>query len=434
MSDRDTARRSIRRHLLAGAAVVVLLVGGVGGVAATTVMAGAVIASGRLVVDTSVKKVQHATGGTVAELLVGEGDHVAAGQVLLRLDATQLRAAAAIVAADLDELEARQARLEAEREGAAEIRFPAALLARLDQESVARAVSGERKLLELRRRARDGGKAQLAERVAQLRQEILGLQGQLVAKDREVALIETELAGVGALLKKGLVPLARATALQRDAARLAGERGQLVSAVAEAGARITETELQAIQIDEELRSEVGKELADIRVRLAELAERRVAAEDQLAHVEIRAPQAGRVHELAVHTVGGVIGPGEPIMRIVPDADGLAIEAKVSPYDIDQLHVGQQAALRFAAFDQRTTPELAGEIRLISADLSEDPRSGAFFYTVRLAPRPGEMARLDGQKPVPGMPVDAFIATGERSMLSYLVKPLRDQIARAFREK
>ena len=429
-----SAQRSIRLHLVAGLTVVLLLVGGVGGWAAATRLAGAVVASGRLVVDSSVKKVQHPTGGTVAALPVREGDRVVAGQVVVRLDATQIQAAVTMVSRDLDELAARQARLEAEREGAATVLFPPELAARSGDDSDARAMAGERKLFELRRVARDGQKAQLGERIAQLRQQIEGLQEQVAAKDKEVGLINQELSGVRELWRKGLIPLSRLTALERDAARLAGERGQLVGFVAEARAKITETELQAIQIDQDLRSEVGKDLAEIRAKWGELVERKVAAVDQLNHIEIRAPQDGRVHQLAIHTVGGVVAPGEPIMLIVPEADDLTIEAKVSPYEIDQLHLGQPAVLRFPAFNQRTTPEIDGEVRLISADLSEDQRTGAFFYTVRIAPRPGQLARLGGVKLVPGMPADAFIQTAERSVLSYLVKPLADQMARAFREK
>ena len=430
----DATRRSIRRHLLVGGLTVLLVGIGVGGWATTTRIAGAVIAAGRLIVDSSVKKVQHPTGGVVAELRVREGDRVIAGEILIRLDETQVRATAAMIARDLDELAARQARLEAERESLDQAAFPADLLARIDDPAVARAIAGERRLFELRRTARSGQKAQLAERIGQLRQEIDSLTAQAAAKEKEIALIGQELAGVRDLWQKKLVPLARLTSLERDAARLEGERGQLAGFAAEARGKITETELQIIQVDEDMRSDVGKELADIRSKVAELVERQVAALDQLKHVDLRAPQDGRVHQLAVHTIGGVIGPGEVVMLIVPDADKLTVEARVAPQDIDQLHVGQPAALRFSSFNQRTTPELEGEIALIAADLSQDQRTGASYYTVHITPKAGEIARLDGLKLVPGMPVDAFVETGERTVLSYLVKPMQDQALRAFREK
>ena len=430
----DATRRSIRRHLLAGGLIVLLVGAGVGGWAATTEIAGAVIASGRLIVDSSVKKVQHPTGGSVAELRVHEGDRVTAGEILIRLDETQIRATVSMIARDLDELAARQARLEAERESLDQVAFPADLLAGIDDPAVARAVAGERRLFELRRAARSGQKAQLAERIGQLRQEIDSLVAQAAAKDKEIALIVQELAGVRDLWRRNLVPLGRLTSLERDAARLEGERAQLIGFAAEARSKITETQLQIIQVDEDMRSDVGKELADIRSKTAELVERQVAAQDQLKHVDLRAPQDGRVHQLAVHTIGGVIGPGEAVMLIVPDADKLTVEARVAPQDIDQLHVGQPAVLRFSSFNQRTTPELEGEIGLIAADLTQDQHTGASYYMVHIAPREGQIARLEGLKLVPGMPVEAFVETGERTVLSYLVKPLQDQALRAFRDK
>ena len=430
----NAAQRSIRRHLAAGMVVVLLVGGGVGGWAATTELAGAVIAPGFLVVDSNVKKVQHSTGGIVAELRVKEGDRVKAGDVLLRLDPTQVRAMASMVAKDLYELMARQARLEAERENLDAIAFPQDLVARIADPDVARAITGERKLFELRRAARAGQKAQLGERIGQLREEIRGLTGQAAAKDKEIDLIKQELAGVRDLWRKNLIPLSRLTELERDAARLEGERSQLIGAAAEAKGKITETELQIIQIDQDLRTEVGKDLAEIRPKISELVERKVAAEDQLKRIDIRAPQDGRVLRLEVHTVGGVVAPGEPIMLIVPDSDNLTVEAKIAPQDIDQLHYGQPAVLRFSAFNQRTTPELNGEVSLISADLTQDQRTGASYYVVRVIPKPGELSRLGGVKLVPGMPVEAFIQTGERTVLSYLVKPLHDQALKAFREK
>ena len=427
------AQRSIRRHIVAGMAIVVLLVFGVGGWAATTELAGAVISSGHLVVDSNVKKVQHPTGGIVAELRVHEGDRVTAGEILVRLDDTEARAAVSMLAKQLDELSARRARLETERDDADEIVFPSELVQRAEDSDVSHVIAGERKLFELRRTARNGQKAQLRERVAQLREEIRGLLGQAKAKDKEIELINKELVGVRELRAKNLVPVTRLTALERDAARLEGERSQLLGYSAEAKGKITETELQIIQVDQDLRSDVGKELADIRAKASELSEQKVAAEDQLKRIDVRAPQEGRVLQLAVHTIGGVIAPGEPIMLIVPEADKLTIEARIAPQDIDQLHTGQSALLRFSAFDQRTTPEIDGEVNLISADLTQDQRTGASYYLVHITPNSRELARLGNVKLVPGMPVEAFIQTGERTVLSYLVKPLRDQITKAFRE-
>src|SRR5215210_5891735 len=331
-------RRSIRRHLVAGIALVVLLAGADGGWAATTEFAGAVIAPGNLVVETNVKKVQHPTGGVVGELRVRDGDAVKAGDVVVRLDDTVTRANLAIVVKSLDELAARQARLEAERDGTQAPSFPADLLARRSDPEVARLMVGEQKLFETRRTARQGQKAQLKERVGQLQEQISGLNDQIAAKKREIALIGEELKGVRELWSKNLIPIQRVTALERDAARLEGERGALVSTIAQIKGKITETELQILQIDQDLRTEVGKELAEIRGKLSELAEKQVGAEDQLKRVDIRAPQDGAVHQMTVHTVGGVITPSEPLMLIVPRADALTLEAKIAPQDIDHVRV------------------------------------------------------------------------------------------------
>ena len=289
------------------------------------------------------------------------------------------------------------------------------------------------KLFSLRLQARNGQKAQLRERTSQLREEVSGLAQQVEAKAQEIALIQEELKGVLELWKKQLIQITRVTALRRDAARLEGERGQLTASKASTSGKITETELQIIQIDEEARSKVAEELSEVRAKISELSERKIAAEDQLKHVDLRAPQTGRVHQLSVHTVGGVIGPGETIMLIVPDNDTLGIEAKVSPNDIDQLRPEQKASLRFSAFSQGTTPELNGTVSWMSADLTEDERTGTFYYRVRIAVPDDEMARLKGLKIIPGMPVETFIQTGNRTVLSYLLKPLTDQVMRTFRE-
>ena len=383
---------------------------------------------------TEVKKVQHPTGGVVADLRVRNGDHVKAGQIVLRLDETQTRANLAIVTKSLDELAARQARDEAERDGNDKVVFPANLLARMKDPDVAHAVTGEQKLFEIRRSAREGQKAQLEQRIAQLHEHIQGVNDQIVAKKRELELIQQELKGVRELWQKNLVQITRVTSLERDAARIEGERGSLVSSVAQAKGKITETELQIIQIDQDMRTEIGKELADIRGKTAELMEKKVAAEDQLKRVDIRAPQDGVVHELAAHTVGGVVSQGETIMLIVPRGEVLTVEVKIAPQDIDQVHLGQKAVLRFSAFNQRTTPELDGEVSRVSADISQDQKSGTTYYTARISVAEEQIARLNGLKLVPGMPVETFIQTHPRTVVTYLVKPLHDQITRAFREK
>lgn len=430
----EMTRASMQRSILSGAVVAGLLAFGVGGWAATAELAGAVIAPGLLVVESDVKKVQHPTGGVVGELRVRDGYRVKAGDVLVRLDDTQTRAALGIVTKALDELAARRARNEAERDDAGTIQFPAELLARTDDPDVAKLVHGEERLFEARRSARFGKARQLRERIGQLLEQVQGLADQLTAKRKEIELIGQELKGVRELWQKNLIQMGRVTALERDAARLEGERGALVSTIAQTRGRVTETELQIDQIDQDLKSEVSRDLAEMRAKMSELGEKKIGIVDQLKRVEIRAPQDGVVHQSTIHTVGGVISNGEAIMLIVPEADVLALEARIAPQDIDQVRLGQRAILRFTAFNRRTTPEINGEVSRISADVSQEQRTGAAFYTIRVKIPESELERLKGLRLVPGMPVESFIQTGERTVLSYLLKPLSDQFTKAWREK
>jgi HlyD family secretion protein len=372
-------------------------------------------------------------GGIVKELLVKNGDHVRAGEVIVRLDETQAQSNLAILTKRLDELMARQAREEAERDGAEAITFPDELLLRTSDQDVAKLIAGQQKLFDVRGAAREGQRSQLKERAAQLKEEIKGLINQEQAKLSEIDWIRQELEGVMVLWKKSLVQFTRVVALQRDLARAEGDRAQVVSSMAQAKNKIAEIELQMIQIDQDLRAEVGKDLAAIRAESAETMEKKVAAEDVLARIEIRAPQDGIVHEMTVHTVGGVISPGEAIMMIVPAGDTLDVEAKIAPQMIDQVRIGQTAVLRFSAFDQRTTPEIDGEVIRISPDLVKDPKTNEQYYTVRIA-IPEERLRGLKLQLVPGMPVESFIRTDERTVMSYLMKPLEDQFKKAFRER
>jgi HlyD family secretion protein len=304
----------------------------------------------------------------------------------------------------------------------------------MDDPEVARIINGESKLFETRRHSREGLKAQLTERVAQSTEEIGGLIAQISSKDKQIEWIQQELEGVRDLWTKKLVQFQRVTALEREQARLEGERGQLVASVAQAKGKIAETKIQILQIDQDMRTEVGKDLAEIRAKGAELVEKKVAAEDQLKRVDIRAPQNGMVHQLDVHTVGGVVTAGQQIMLVVPEADKLIVEAKVQPMDIDQVRIGQAAVMRFSNFNSRTTPEVNGEVAVVSADVTQDQRTGLSFYTVRISVSPEEMLKLGEHKLQPGMPVEVFIQTTVRTVVSYFVRPLQDQIAKAFREK
>jgi HlyD family secretion protein len=423
---------SLRRHLRAGLIAVLALAGIIFGWGMWTQISGAVIAPGKLVVDSNVKKVQHPTGGVVGDLRVKDGDHVKQGEIVARLDETQARTNLAIVVKALDELAARQARNEAERDGADKVTFPAELTSRANDPEVAQIMKSEQKLFEIRLAAREGQKSQLLEQIAQLREQIQGNLEQQNAKTKEIDWITQELNGVRGLWEKNLVPFNRVTQLERDGARLSGERGALIAQIAQARGRIAETQLKILQIDEDLRTEVGKDLADIRGKKAELVEKRVAAEDQLKRIDLLAPQDGKVFQRSVHTVGGVIQAGEVVMLIVPDADALTVEAKVLPQDIDQVHLGQRATVRFSSFNHRTTPELNGEVVEIGADVTQDDKHNENYYSVRISIPDRELARLGGLKPMAGMPVETFIETSPRTVMSYLLQPVREQIEKTFR--
>ncbi len=432
--DKPGSRGSIRFHLIVGLVVVTLLTCGIGGWASTAQISGALIAPGSIVVDSNVKKVQHPTGGVVGEVRARDGDRVKAGDVVVRLDDTVTKASLAIVTKGLDGLLARRARLLAEQDGADRITFPPELMDSFANPDVRALIGNEVKLFQVRSSGRVNQKAQLKERIAQLKEEIGGLEAQENAKSREIELIQKELIGVRDLFAKNLVQISRLTVLERDAARLDGDRAQFIAQKAQAKGKITEIELQIIQIDKDLSGEVSKEMREINDKIGEFVERKVTAEDQLRRIDIRAPQDGMVLQSTVHTVGGVITAGDAIMLIVPESDNLSVEAKVNPQDIDQLRIGQKTLLRLSAFNQRTTPELNGTVSRISPDTTTDQRTGQSYYTIRVSMPPEEVAKLGEVKLIPGMPVEAFVQTGERTMISYLAKPLSDQLMRAFREK
>lgn len=429
------AAASANVYTVMGLATVFLMLGSVAVWAVRTDISGAVMSSGVVVVESQVKKVQHPTGGIVAELYVRPGSKVAEGELLVRLDETVTRANLQMTKKQLDELIIREARLEAEHEGADTISIPDSYRGREGDPDIARRIKGETAFFLSRRASLRGQKDQLQERVQQIREEINGLLGQIESKKKEIELVFLELKGLIHLEKLQLVTQVRVNQLRRDATRLEGERGQLESAVAQARGRVTQTEVEILKVENDFRTALIQELRDNRAQQNELVERQTAAEDQLRRVEVRSPRAGIVHELTVHTVGGVVSAAETIMVIVPEDDNLVIEARVAPNDIDQVLQGDKKAyVRFSAFNHHTTPELIGKVSSVSADLSVDPKTGHSHYLVRVAIPKDELGKLDQKKLVPGMPAEIHIKTDDRTALSYLVKPIQDQMQRAFRER
>jgi HlyD family secretion protein len=428
------AEHALKGELRTGLRVLIISVGVLGGWATFVPLSGAVVVPGALVVESQVKKVQHPTGGVVAKIEVKDGSHVEAGDLVARLDETQARSNYQMLSQQLDQVRLRLSRLTAERDGADELRAPAQRPARAGDDSLGQLLASERSLFNARATARRSQKELLRSHVSQLAEQINGLDAQIKSKAEQITLIAGELEGVQGLYQKGLVPLTRLTTLQREAARLEGERGQLVSAIAEAKSKISEAEIQILRIDQDFRSELMKDLRESQDKEAELVEKTVAARDLLDRIDIRSPTSGIVHQLSAHTIGGVVAPGEVIMEIVPDTEDLAVEARLPPQDVDQVRRGQTTFVRFSAFNQRTTPQLQGLVSYVSADLSRDPQTKTSYYTVRVTLPGDERRRLGGLQLVSGMPAEVFLQTGSRTMMSYLLKPMTEQLSHMFNER
>ena len=427
------ARDDIRSNLILGAAVTAMLVVGGGLWLGLTKIAGAVIAPATVVVESNIKKVQHLTGGTIGGIFAQDGDHVRAGDVVARLDDTLTRANLQIISEDLDRATVRLARLEAERQGLPEMQLPSSLQERMGDPELAALVRGERTLFESRATALTGQKAQLESRAKQLERQIDGLKAQQAAEDQSVVLLDGDLVDVQALFTKKLVSKERLSNIKLDATRAHGESGRLAAAVAEAQDKVSETELQVLQLDEQRRSEVTSELRETEAKQTELSERKVVAQDELTKTNIRAPQSGTVQESAIHTIGGVIAPGEVIMMIVPDTDNLVVDALIPPSRIDDVRPGQHVSIRFPAFDAGTTPACQGSVKRISADLIKDQQKQLSYFSARINVENKAACLTDAKVLKPGMPAEVHISTDERSVWSYLLKPLTDQMSRAFRQ-
>ena len=422
-----------RAALWLGGLTLAVLLGGFGLWSIATTISGAIIASGRVEVEQNRQIVQHPDGGVVAEILVTEGAGVQAGDILLRLDGTLIRSELGIVESQLFEMQARRARLEAERDGLADMVVPASLeaLARTNPDA-AEQLDGQRRLFAARAETVARTLEQLDRRQAQTLSQIDGIDAQATALTRQLAILTEELADQQELLDKGLTQAARVLALQREEARLAGQVGELTASRAQAEGRITELELQALALTAQRREEANTQLRDIGTNELQLIQRQRALAEQVARLDIRAPASGTVLGLQVTTPRAVLRPADPVAFVIPQDRPLIITVQIPPIHVDEVQIGQPVKLMFPTFSARTTPELNGQVALVSADALTDQVTGASYYRAEIALSATEAERL-GHTLLPGMPVDAFIQTQPRSPMVYLVKPLTDYFVHAFRE-
>jgi len=426
---------SATRPLILGFIGLLVLFGGFGTWAMTSQIAGAVVASGRIEVDRNRQIVQHETGGVVAEILVDEGDSVQAGDTLLKLDREQLESELAIVEGQLFELMARRGRLEAQRDEADDIKFDEVLIAAGAANSdTQELMEGQRNLFDARRVSVAQELDQLGKRSLQIGAQIEGVAAQETALARQLELIEEELGNQQSLLDRGLTQASAVLTLQREQARLRGQIGELSAQKAQLQERVTEIDIERLKLGSAGREEAITRLRDLRYRELELAEQRRALLAQIDRLDIRAPVSGVIYAMQVQTPRSVVRAAEPLMYLVPQDRPLVIAARVQTIHVDQVAVGQDVNLRLSALNQRTTPELVGQVLQVSADAIEDEATGQAYYRAEIALNPGEIDKLaEGTILLPGMPVEAFIRTGERSPMAYLIKPMADYFARAFRE-
>lgn len=425
-------RWSARGPVLLGLLTLAVLVGGVGSWAVFTTVAGAVIAPGQIEVDQNRQVVQHPDGGVVQDILVTEGQAVGAGDVLLRLDGTLMKSELTIVENQFHEIIARRGRLEAERDEADHITFlPEVIDVASTNHQVTAMIEGQNRLFAARRETLSQQIEQLHKKREQTRNQIDGIDAQSAALTQQLDLVAQELVSQKSLLDRGLAQASRVLALEREAARLRGQVGQLTASRAEAESQITEADLQVLQLGSTRREEAITQLRDLGFRELELAERRRSLSEQIARLDLRAPVAGVVYGLAVTTPRAVLRAADPVMYLVPQDRPLKITARIRPPDIDEVQVGQAVVLAFSAFSSRTTPQLMGHVTQVSADAFPDDRTGP-YYRAEIMLDAHEINKLNGQALIPGMPVEAFLQTSLRTPLAFLVKPFTDYFNRAFR--
>ncbi len=427
-------QRSSRRLIMASIFAIVLFFGGLGTWAALAPLDSAAIAPGIVIVQSNRKTVQHLEGGIVAEILVKEGDHVEAGQVLVRLDDTRARAILGLLQNKYNAALALEARYLAERDGLDEIEFPDALLAYAGESDVVEVLVGQVNIFEARRDTLAGAIAILKQRIVEFGEEIVGLGAQVEADQQQIELIAEELEGVRLLVNKGLARKPRLLALQRRAAELGGDRGEHLAFIARAKQNMAETDLQILDLQNRRTSEVVNGLREVQTQLSDLEERLGFAQDVFERTEIRASRAGVVVDLQIHTVGGVIAGGEVLLDIVPQDDKLSIEVKIEPDDIDVVHVGLDAQLRLTAYNRRMTPTIDGKVIYVSADRLTDPQTGLGYYKALIEVDANSLDSIDGVVLYPGMTAQVMIVTGRQTVLEYILSPIMDSFSVALREQ
>ena len=426
--------RSLGRHGLLGSVAMIALVGGLGFWAAITPLSGAVVAGGSVVVDGGVRRVQHQEGGIVREILVRNDAEVEAGQTLIVLDGTSVAANMAVIEAQLGEAYIRQVRLLAEAANTTIMEWTPKLEALPNIEHNRALFAAEDRLRVSRAASLSTQMAQLGEQIIQLENQVAGLHAQRDAVAAQTGILNEQLERLSALLSQGLVEASRVSDLRRQIAQLDGESARIATEIARGNAATSERRLQVSQVQESYQSEVLGQLQETGQEIAELEQQRVAAQDRLDRLVIRAPITGIVHQMQVATLGGIASAGETLMQIVPQDDEIMVDVRIDPLDIDKLAAEQTVTLRLSSFNSRSTPELLGLVDRISPDLTRDAASGTQFYVVRVRLPGDELERLpETARLIPGMPVEAFFATGDKTVLSYLAKPVMDQLALAFRE-
>lgn len=425
--------RSLRRTQIFGFVSILAMLVAFGAWTALADLNGAVIAPATIVAESYSKKVQHREGGNILRILVKDGDLVQIGQDMVLLDPTETKAELDIIDSQLDELRVKKSRLEAQRDGATDLVLTPEMKQSSIKEGIKDIIAGQFRLLQSIEKTATSKKNQLNEQIGQLTDQMKGIDAQVTSGKTQLALIGSEVENLRALQKQGLVPASRVIDMDRETARLNGEQGQLAASKGSAEQKIGEIKLQIIQVDEELRNQALTDLRDADSKIAELEGRRISAASKLSHMSIKAPITGTIYQLTIHTEGGVVAPGETLMMIVPQGDDLVLQAQVAPNDINHVHVGQPAHVRFTSFNARVTPEIFAEVSQVAADTTRADAQSPAFYAIRLTISAKELEKLGDNKLKPGMGAEAFIQTESRSPFSYLLKPLMDQWSHAMKE-